>query len=411
MAALHCLGVVRLECQHLKPDLVMRTQFLPARLFLLLGFLVLVPAAHAAKPVTVAQLEQILATDRGQSDRHVAGQLAGLTLTERLSAERLDRWESTFPGRRTQAALLLLADDSAFLPLPAADIANDPPPPLTEQGRIFGRVIEYASHTVHNLPNFLATRTTTHFEAPLGEVLEQSRNGAATGSIVPGLGTPNPLVESVNYLPLHLAARSSVPVAYRDGQEVRTAYTPSSLGLTTTGEFGQFLVIVISDAVHNRLSWGYWQRSPAGLVAVFRYQVPASGSHYGVVFRVAGEDVASHPAYHGEIAVDPDSGNIRRLSTVSEMEPPVQLIGSGMAVEYGPVVIGDRTYNCPLRGVAISKMPVMPGPGTPAAEDTPLQIRLNDVAFTGYHLFRAEARILSQEELQRLGKAPASPPQ
>ncbi|MGA8109257.1 MAG: hypothetical protein WB974_07465 [Acidobacteriaceae bacterium] len=108
----------------------MRTQFLPARLLLLLGFLVLVPAAQAAKPVTVAQLEQILETDRGQSDRHVAGQLAGLTLTERLSAERLDRWKSTFPGRRTQAALLLLADESAFLALPAADIANDAPPPL-----------------------------------------------------------------------------------------------------------------------------------------------------------------------------------------------------------------------------------------------------------------------------------------
>jgi CRP-like cAMP-binding protein len=52
--------------------------------------LLLIPSiARAAKPVTIAQLDQILLADRGQSDGHVAGQLANLTLTERVTVQRL----------------------------------------------------------------------------------------------------------------------------------------------------------------------------------------------------------------------------------------------------------------------------------------------------------------------------------
>ncbi len=382
----------------------MRVRLLSSRLFVLL-LLAFAPAAQAAKPVTVTELEQILQADRGQSDRHVAGLLAGLTLTERLSSARLEQSESAFPGRRAQAALLLLADESAFLSLPAADISSEPPPSQAFQEQIFGRVFEYARRAVHELPNFLATRTTLHFEDSLPQVMEQARNAASSGGIS-ALGVPSLSTEAVNYLSLHQAGKSSVSVAYRDGEEIDTARGGEhDLGLTTRGEFGPVLAVVLNDAAHSLVGWGYWQQTLTGHRAVFRYEVSPEKSHYQVGFHTGKDPVRSYPAYHGEIAVDPDTGSILRLSVISELAPPFQMIGTGILVEYGPVVIGDRTYICPLHGVALSKIPVLDS-GTLPTQPMPIQTRLNDVAFTNYHLFRAEARILSPEESQHLPESP-----
>ena len=49
-------------------------------------------------------------------------------------------------------------------------------------------------------------------------------------------------------------------------------------------------------------------------------------------------------------------------------------------IEYGPEVLGEKTYICPKRGVALSQ-------GL-------RQQWVNNVVFTGYHLFHATTRIL-----------------
>lgn len=77
---------------------------------------VLAPLAHAAQPVTVDQLEKILSSDHRVSDARLASHLAGLTITERVTAERLAAWQAQFPGIRTKQMLRLLADESAFYP-------------------------------------------------------------------------------------------------------------------------------------------------------------------------------------------------------------------------------------------------------------------------------------------------------
>ena len=373
--------------------------------------LLLIPSiARAAKPVTIAQLDQILLADRGQSDGHVAGQLANLTLTERVTVQRLASWQAGFPGRRTQEALLVLADESAFQPLPASVLADDPPPGVPAEGKIFAAALEYATRTIHSLPNFLATRQTQHFEASLDRVIEQARNAA--GSTIQSLGTPSLSIESVNYLPLHFTEKSSAIVTYRDGREVPASHGTAHryLGLTTEGEFGPILTVVLGDAMHSSIVWGYWQQNGDTRLAVFRYQVPAEKSHYLVEYRESGL-VRSYPAYHGEIAVDPATGSIFRISVVSEPVMPFEPVASGILVEYSSVILGDRAYIVPLHGVALSKVPVLPGPETPPTAVTPMQIRLNDVAFTRYRLFRAETRILRTEESQRLrNNPPASTP-
>jgi hypothetical protein len=61
-----------------------------------------------------------------------------------------------------------------------------------------------------------------------------------------------------------------------------------------------------------------------------------------------------------------------------EPENPFQM--ADLMIEYGPEVLGDKTYNCPKRGVALSQ-------GL-------RQQWVNNVEFTSYHLFHATTRIL-----------------
>lgn len=386
---------------------------------LALGFVLvlLAPLARAAKPVTIAQLDQILLADRGQSDPRIAGELRGLTLTERATAARLAAWQAQFAGPRTQQGLLLLADESAFQPLPAADLSLDPPPGLPAEGKIVAEALVYAGRTIRNLPNLFATRQTLHFEAEPDQVMEQSENANAPANFAFGilsLGKPSLSMEALNFLPLYLTKKLSARVTYRDGGEVRSDQVPSNIGLTTSGEFGPILSVVLDDAMHSSIVWGYWQPHGDARLAVFRYQVPAEKSHYQVAFRSGRDVVRSSPAYHGEIAVDPATGVIFRISILSEADPPFQRVGTGILVSYGPVVLGGRTYICPLHGVALSKTPILRDLGSAPGAPTPVQVHLNDVTFTRYHLFHADVRILTPDEEQRLHDKPppaTTPPQ
>jgi hypothetical protein len=353
-----------------------------------LFLLATLPPAFAARRLTVAQLEQELLADHGKSDAKLAGEFAGVELTERASASRLARWESDFPGPRTREALIELADTSSFLDLPPADIPPTAPPDREAERQMLSRTIDYASKTIRALPNFMATRETIHFEdTPSHPVSDQFQVGRLNSV---GAG------DQTDYRPLHVAGKSAVAVAYRDGHEVVDATTAKArsrepdVGLTTFGEFGPILSVVLADAVRSHMEWGYWEQRANGLIAVFRYQVAQQQSHYLVSFQGGPDNGQTYPAYHGEIAIDPTAGSVLRLTVISDLAPPFQMIDTAIMVGYAPVVIGDKTYICPVRGVALSKMPVSGSTQTPP----PLQTRLNDVAFTEYHLFRADARII-----------------
>jgi hypothetical protein len=54
-------------------------------------------------------------------------------------------------------------------------------------------------------------------------------------------------------------------------------------------------------------------------------------------------------------AIDPAHGTIFRLVFRAELEPNDVLDRAGMVVEFGPVELGNKTYICPLKGVAASR--------------------------------------------------------
>ena len=134
------------------------------RRLLLLFFLIdsFLPA-HAAKQVTVEQLEHTLADARGKRDQDLAKQLGGMQLSERLSSPRLAKAEMGLPGKKSRLALLARADASVFLQLPAAENPATAYPDAAAQKLILSRAAEYLAASIPKLPDFFARRTTIRF--------------------------------------------------------------------------------------------------------------------------------------------------------------------------------------------------------------------------------------------------------
>ncbi|HUB53260.1 MAG TPA: VWA domain-containing protein [Terracidiphilus sp.] len=365
--------------------------------------LTLAASAAASERVSVAQLENILANATSKPDSQVATRLSGLQLTERFSSARLDHWEATLPGIRSQRALMGLADRSAFLSPPADEIPMASAPDFGEQRRIMGLTATYVSRMIPQLPRFYASRTVTHFE--------DSPEAARTGS----------WNETDS---LHPARISRSVVSYHDGSEViepgafKVKDSPTvETGLRTWGTFGPILGLVLLDAAQNKLQWGRWERDSDGVVAVFSYSVPRDKSHYEVnyccvvsAFGMETKPFAEMSAYHGEITVDPATGAVRRLTIESELDASDPISQAAVEVEYSPVELGGASYICPRRSVSISLAQTLKSAPDAGAGSLltmgPPQLLLNDVAFSEYHLFHADSHILTPEEERAAGTAP-----
>lgn len=354
--------------------------------------------AFAAKTLSIASMEQLLQTLRGKPDGKIAGELDDVQLTERVSADTLARWEVQFPGARTHSELVKLSDMSAFLDPPASDVITAPRPDVKMQLQILKLAVEYVANTMPRLPDFYATRTTLHYEN------DTSQPSFSVGS------------SSTALLPAGTYART---VTYRDGKEVsyadaRKPKQEPELSLTTSGEFGPILMVVVGDALHGSVKWSRWERGTGSPVAVFSYSVPQPDSHFKVGVAVKSKADGVLPAYHGEIAVDQVTGAILRLTQIADMTSSHEGMVAEIAVDYAPVIIAGRNYVCPVRGVAVSEYPLdspagatfvtsrrrMVSIGSSDESLGPEKTELNDVVFSNYHEFRAEARIVTNASEQ-----------
>jgi len=358
--------------------------------------------AMAAKIMSVDQMEQLLVKLHGKPDGRVAGELEDAQLTERVSLARLTRWEADFPGKRTQEELMKLADTSAFLNPPASDVLRDPPPDEDTQRQMLEHAVEYIKTTITRLPNFYATRETTHFEdTPSQEAVYRSGNNPI-GAGMRAMRAPGIAVTMTDYRSLRSTGPYSAMVRYQDGYEVHEPEAgkgrkedQTAVGLTTGGEFGPILEVVMGDAVRGEVKWAHWEEGASEPVAVFSYSVAANQSNYVVGIPAGPKIDQIYPGYHGEIAIDPATGGILRISVAADLPPPYEMMQTALQVEYGPVTIGDRSFICPTHGVAYSKVPVAGAAAEPQGSMVTVQTQLNDVAFTHYHLFRADAHIVA----------------
>jgi hypothetical protein len=234
--------------------------------------------------------------------------------------------------------------------------------------------------TILKLPDFIATREKTSYVSTPINAQVNSMNGVMFG-------------------PFQEIDNSQVIVVNRGGHELLAngkKLSASSKELMTVGEFGPILVTVFNDLAKATVVWGHWEQGATGVLAVFRYSVPQLASHYMVSFLGMTTETRHYPAYHGEIALDPSSGAIIRLTAIAELDPNDAMSSAYLSVEYGPTEIGEMTYICPAKSVALGTIrnvnlsywgTVLPTLGNPKKY-------LNEVRFTHYHVFRSDMRIL-----------------
>ena len=296
------------------------------------------------QPISVHGLERRLVAVAGMPDAQVAAQILGTRLTERLSTTRLTRLEANIPRPEARQALIALADNSAFLDPPDDEIPSMENPDSSTQNQMLALAKDFVARTIPRLPNFTATRTTTTYQQDL---LRKEF--------------------------WHAVGLSHALVSYRDGQETqRSSEFEIAPALSTQGEFGPILSAVMHDIRKDNFAWSRWEYGEKGPLAVFRYRAEAGHSHYKVENRLS--------SYVGEITIDPADGSIVRLALKADMEAANPFLTADLMIEYGPEVLGDMTYICPKRGVALSQA---------------LRLQLvNNVVFTNYHLFHATTRIL-----------------
>jgi hypothetical protein len=219
--------------------------------------------------------------------------------------------------------------------------------------------------------------------------------------------------------PFRFLDKSNATVLVRDSKEVVDTgkskdHKGNSFGdgLVTEGVFGPITARVIVDAAAGSLSWSHWEQYPSGRRAVFKYSVPQSKSHYQVrwccyVDKQVGNEFhlknfEKLSGYHGEMAIDPENGTILRISMIADLDPGDPILKSSIAVSYGPVEIGGKMYNCPVKSVSLAyasvKLVLRALPAGVKAPPTPMQTSLNDVVFGNYHLFRTESRIIMNDD-------------
>lgn len=375
--------------------------------FLMAGVAVPSPGA---KRVTIQQLEQTVKSLHDRQDTDAVRQLSELQLTERLNSLLFRQIGTDLPGDQSRLVLRAIADESQFQDPPSSDTPTNPAPDVAEQRRIMGLVVKYVTNAIPRFPNFIATRTTDRFESSPQIV----REGLA----------------SKPYEPLHLVDTSVATTLYRDKREVevtdppqdkKTAQSASNHGLSSRGEFGYILSTVLLDAAQNKLGWLRWEKGDALNLAVFAFTVPREKSHFELDYCCAtnaegdSREWQELVGYEGQMAIDPSTGAIQRIEIDAELKPGELITSARISVEYGRVDIGGVTYTCPLHSIAFSRAHALSkekeeilqtaahgarGLGMDAVSvgttpDAAQQTLLNDVIFSDYHVFRSEAKILT----------------
>ena len=373
------------------------------RAFILIAMLAALSAAVAAQsipasvppPISVSELKLKVAdflsahSNQGTDpvakleDDNVAEKINRLQLSERLTGATLKEIEANNAvGPQTKQALRLLADRSALLDPPTGEWPDIPPPDASHQQQMLEDARGYVAQTLARLPNFFATRTTErYYGIPPG--LNEADRPALTGLFPRG-----------SY---------SREITFRDGKELidpmknpRGEQKQVSLGLESSGEFGIEPGVVLTDVTSNTIAFHHWEKGPTGVVAVFRYSVSKPDSQYDVNYSCNGRSTFhGQPAYHGTIGLDPASGVVLRVTIEAvdtNADDPLSHVAS--AVEYGPVEIGGKVYNCPLRSVAFSVVGFNDCSAQVHSVNTVKRMYLNRTTFTDYHRLGSTVRIV-----------------
>ncbi len=306
----------------------------PLRLFFVL--LLMAVAAHAQRPMTVAELNAFVKSQikmKGDDRTTADFLLHKIKLTEKLEDRAVEELQGEGAGPKTVQALRKLSEESASLaaaPTPQAPPPPPPPPPAPdsiEQAEALAGMKDYALNYTKNLPNCMCVQTTRrHIDPtvsgyrPYGDVIQEQLS--------------------------FFDSKETYKVEMIDGKSVANVQHSQLGGAVSSGEFGTMLAHIFDPETGTEFDWDHWATLRGRRMYVFAFRVPKSAG-YSMYHGESKREYTS--AYNGLVYADRETKAILRIKMDCVGIPadyPIKAVG--ITLDYNPTKIGDQEFVLPF---------------------------------------------------------------
>ena len=312
--------------------------------------------AASAQSLSVEKLAEFLRNAANSqkfkySDTEIARFLHNVKLTEKLDDRAIEEMQSEITvGPKTLAALRLLRDQSQGLsaakavtaPLPPKPI---PPPSSEEQAAILDDVRQYALGYSKNLPDFICTEVTRRLAA------------AAPGTRYGGQAGDSPHWQAIDTLTVRLSyfeQKEDYKLILHNSATVTNQDVRSVGGSQSFGDFGSMLKEIFEPSTQARFEWDHWGTLRGQRVMEFSYKISQERSQYHLV---VDNNRSIITAYHGIVAVDPNTHVVLRVSVIAENIPADFPVKSAEDIlDYDYQDISGNTFLLPLKATVTANL-------------------------------------------------------
>jgi len=344
-------------------------------------FVCIVPAAFAAKKVTVDELSTMLTSLYGEkkTDLQISGELKLIELREELTVPVLNSYSKYQPGPLTVEQLTILQYASQLQLLPAAALADKPAPDEVTQKSILEKMKGYVGNTFSHLPDLSVTKGTARFsDAPLSQIQDfrlSQGNGTLMGGTVHNLTGNYIRFHGITKVDMNVLGGIEKPVSGKAGP----ANDPQ--GSVAWGQFGQVLRGAIEEAANGgTLTWSHWEKINKLEAAVFDFSVDRAESHYEVNYccfpnyDLSGGHIGPSQTiidwkpfkttvgYHGQVYVEPNSGYVLRLIVRIDPKTTDFIHEETTRIDYATQMLDGKPYLLPRTLVTLNNV-VITGEG------------------------------------------------
>lgn len=181
-----------------------------------------------------------------------------------------------------------------------------------------------------SLPDFICTEMVRRFQDPRGDNRWQRLDVLTVRLSYSGKSEDYKLIEI-------------------DGKPTLLDYMNTG-GPTSKGEFGTLLLYLFHPKMEASFRWKGWATIQKRRMAVFEYKVDKAHTQFHISYGglTAGPNHIL-AAYYGEVAVDPVSGEIFRVTQHAELPAGFPIRESSSSVEYTFAEVAGHKYLLPMR--------------------------------------------------------------
>ncbi len=306
---------------------------LPALLFFALSL-------SAQQTLTVAKLVDFIKSSIQQKnqDKDVAGALAKMKLSEKLSPTVVEDLQSAGAGPKTVAALAALVTQTASLnSAPPKTVITVPQPtgpkePSAADKRVaLEEARDFALNYVKSLPDFLCMQVTrrsvdNHFQV------------GSEGSWTP----QDRLLEKLTFFDhkenYELIQHNDNAVVGKNWESIGGSYS--------RGEWATLLSEVFEPATHTDFNWLRWGTLRGHLSHVYEYRIEQQYSQETISYQNEQKITAG---FHGLVYIEKGTNIVLRLTVIPDIPASFPVQDVNQIVDYDYQEIGTQTHLLPLR--------------------------------------------------------------